>query len=47
MTNAAELNAPGLIHEREYHRSELHCFEVDMSGRLIAPERDAHSVLRR
>ena len=38
MTNVEELNAPGLIHERDDHRSEPHGFEVNMSGRIIVPE---------
>ena len=38
MTSIEELSAPGLIQERDYHRSELHGFEVDMSGRIIVPE---------
>jgi hypothetical protein len=29
---------PGLIEQRHYNRSELHGFEVDMSGRVIVPE---------
>lgn len=42
MTNVEELNAPGLIPERDYHRSELHGFEVDMFGRIIVPELNPH-----
>ena len=44
MTNVEELSAPGLIDERDYHRSELHGFEVDMSGRIIIPELNPHKT---
>ena len=38
MLSAEETSLPGLIEQRHYSRSELHGFEVDMSGRVIVPE---------
>ena len=38
MTIIEEQTAPGLIQERDYHRSELHGFEIDMYGQIIVPE---------
>ena len=36
--NTGRLNLPGLIEEQNYGRSELHGFEIDMSGRVVVPE---------
>ena len=38
MMNAEKTSLLGLIDQRLYTRSELHGFEVDMSGRVIVPE---------
>lgn len=38
MMSAEKTSLPGLIEQRHYSRSELHGFEVDMSGRVIVPE---------
>lgn len=38
MMSAEKTSLPGLIEQRHYIRSELHGFEVDMSGRVIVPE---------
>ena len=40
MTSAEKMCLPGLIELRNYSRTELHGFEVDMSGRVILPEFD-------
>jgi len=38
MISAEKICLPGLIELRNYSRTELHGFEVDMSGRVILPE---------
>lgn len=38
MMSAEKTSLPGLIEQGHYGRSELHGFEVEMSGQVIVPE---------